>query len=77
MFFLTVCVEAMTAETNYEERFVDNGETKHVTNQCNIFASYEAFDLPHAAPAAGGEFIPALGKGTVEVWSSLTVMYRS
>ena len=51
--------------------FVDNGATKYVTNQCNIFASYEAFDLPHAVTAAGGESISALGKGTVEIWSSV------
>jgi hypothetical protein len=67
----TVCVEALTAEANYGEWFVDNGVTKHVTNQCNIFASYEAFDVPHAVTAAGGESIPAFGKGTVEIWSSV------
>jgi transposase InsO family protein len=67
---LTVHSEVMQAETNSDEWFVDNGATKHVTNRGDIFVSFEEFDLPHTVTAAGGESIPAIGKGTVEVWSS-------
>jgi len=61
---LTVCAEAVT-----DEWFVDNGATKHVTYQCDIFVSFKEFDIPHTVTAAGGESLPALGKGTVEVLS--------
>ena len=66
---LTVCTEAMTAEIKSSDWFVDNGATKHVTNQRDIFVSFEKFDVPHIVTAAGGESIPAVGKGTVEVLS--------
>ena len=43
--------------------------TKHVTYQCDIFVSFEEFDIPHMVTAAGAESFPALGKATVEVLS--------
>lgn len=67
---MTVCSEAKTAETNSDEWFVDNGAAKYVTNRSDILVSFDEFDLPHTVTAAGGELIPALGKGTVKVWSS-------
>jgi len=66
---LSVCAEALVADTEPRVWFVDNGATKHVTNQCDIFVSFEEFDSPHTVTAAGGESMPAVRKGTVEVLS--------
>ena len=70
---VVLSAEAMTAEVEpgTGNWFVDNGATKHVTNQCDIFVSFEEFDLPHTVTAPGGESLPALGKGTVQVLSSV------
>ena len=59
---LTVCAEAVLDETRSDEWFVDNGATKHVTYQCDIFVSFEEFDIPHTVTAVGEESLPALGK---------------
>ena len=68
---LTVSVEAVMTENKSGEWFIDNGATKHITYQRDIFVSFEEFDVPHTVTAAGGESLPALGTGTVEVLSTV------
>jgi transposase InsO family protein len=68
---LTVYADILSAETVSGEWYVDDGATRHVTNQHDIFVNFEQFKVPHTVTAAGGQLLPAFGKGTVEVLSTV------
>lgn len=49
--------------------WIDNGATRHVANNRNVFKSFEKFKECCKIKAAGGEMLDVIGKGTVDIKS--------
>lgn len=67
MTLLAVDEEIFSAETNSDDWFIDNGASRHVTNNSNCFVDFEKFELPHNITVANGKSLPAVGKGTIKI----------
>lgn len=67
MTLLAVDEQIFSAEINSDDWFIDNGASKHVTNNCHCFVDFEKFELPHSITVANGKSLPAVGKGTIKI----------
>ncbi|KAJ8882067.1 hypothetical protein PR048_018555 [Dryococelus australis] len=47
--------------------YINNGATNHVTNQRDVFTTFEIFSVTHSIKTENGEAIQAVGKGSVMV----------
>ena len=70
----TLTVEMMTVDSNVfavegdtDSWYIDNGATTHVTNQRDIFVTFECFQTPVEVRTANGDKARAVGFGTVMV----------
>lgn len=63
----TVC-EIQICE-NSCDWYIDNGATRHITNNPSCFVDFQKFTVPHTVQSAGKELLTAVGKGTVRVIS--------
>ncbi|KAJ0171987.1 hypothetical protein K1T71_012750 [Dendrolimus kikuchii] len=68
-----IVVNACSSErlSDRDNWFVDNGATVHITNRGDFFQDFADFDLNHTVTTADGTTIPAKGKGSVVVESSI------
>ncbi|KAK7603621.1 hypothetical protein V9T40_003620 [Parthenolecanium corni] len=66
MALATVSSDVFSASTN-DKWWVDNGATKHITNNFSWFTLYEPFVNKSTVTAAGKEVLRARGSGTIEV----------
>lgn len=51
--------------------WIDNGATRHVTNNLDYFVNFKKFDSPVSIEAAGKETLEALGSGVIRVISTV------
>lgn len=51
--------------------WIDNGATRHVTNNRQLFKNFETFKEPRKIKAAGKEILNVIGKGTIEIQSKV------
>lgn len=60
--------QSMSVETiNDTTWWIDNGATKHVTNNMKYFVDFEEFKAPSGIRSAGIEILSAIGKGTINI----------
>ncbi|GBM63103.1 hypothetical protein AVEN_68554-1 [Araneus ventricosus] len=67
MSLLALHEEAFSFEEGCYDWFVDNGASKHDTNNNNYFTDFEVFESPHGVTAANGKIFPAVGNGTLKI----------
>ena len=68
---MTVDSNAFAAEGDTDPWYIDNGATTHVTNQRDIFVTFECFQNPVEIRTANGDKARAIGSGTVIVKTSV------
>jgi hypothetical protein len=71
---LTVSAEATITASSSDEWFFDNGATKHVTNRCDVFLTFEKFDPQHPQIV---RHLQAVGEGTIRVLSNVEDQQQS
>ena len=71
MSLLAVDEEAFSSEEKCYDWFVDNGASKHITNNSNYFTDFEVFKSPHGITAASGKILPAVIKGTLKILTKI------
>ncbi|GBL82722.1 hypothetical protein AVEN_263777-1 [Araneus ventricosus] len=67
MSLLALDEETFSSEEVCYDWFVDNGASKHITNNSNYFTNFEVFESLHGVTAANGKILPAIGKGTLKI----------
>ena len=67
MTLFAVHEEVFATETNSDNWFIDNGASRHVTNNSHYFINFEKFEVPHRITVANGKLLQAIGKGTVKI----------
>lgn len=68
MTFLHVDEGIFSAEASSDDYwFIDDGASKHVTNNCHCFDDFEKIDFPHNITLENGKLLPAVGKGTIKI----------
>lgn len=63
--------EIFNTEINTTDWWIDNGATRHATNNFDFFVDFEKFKNPCGIKAAGKELLQAVGKGIVKVVSTV------
>lgn len=71
MSLLAVHEDVFSSEEKCYDWFVDNGASKHITNNSNYFTAFEKFKTPHGITAANGKVLPAIGKGTLRIMTTI------
>lgn len=64
---MSVDEEVFASEIFSDSWYIDNGASKHITMDDKNFIDFEKFQSPHGITAADGKFLPALGKGTLQI----------
>ena len=70
-FVLSISEEIFNAKINTVDWWVDNGLTRHATNNFDFFVDVERLDNPSGIKAAGKELLQELVKGIVKVVSTV------
>ena len=73
----TIANEVNQFEPNEEDWWIDNGATKHVTNQKAYFIDFEKFRDGITIQSAGRESLAALGKGTIQIVSTVGTLKKT
>lgn len=68
---MSISAEIFNTEIITVDWWIDNGATRHATNNFDFFVDFERFDNPCGIKAAGQELLQAVEKGIVKVVSTV------